>query len=89
MTTLDTAVTFAKRVEDAAAKREPIDWRRVLIATFAMLPYMLGRLAGRFVYGVRIMASAALEGYREGAQPQTRAPRRPMVATAAQTTVDG
>lgn len=89
MTTLDTLVSFAERVETANVERKPIDWRRLFIGLIAAIPYVMGKWVGRMVYGARIMASAAREGYHEGNAPTT-APRRPLVATAgAPSTVDG
>lgn len=84
MTTLEQLATFAERVEASAAKRAPIDWRRVLLALLSAVPYLLGRWVGIVVYGMRIMWVAAREGYSAGSASR---PRRPMVAT--QSTVDG
>lgn len=84
MTTLDNLTSFAARVEASAARRQPVDWRRVLLAMLSAVPYLLGRLAGRVVYCVRIMGAATREGYREGNAPKVR---RPLVATSS--TVDG
>lgn len=86
MVTLEGITSFADRVEASAAKREPIDWRRVLLALLSAVPYLLGKWAGYVAYGARIAAAAAREGYRESSAPAR--PRRPMVATA-QSTVDG
>lgn len=83
MTTVEQVVSFAERVEASAAQRKPVDWRRVLLALLSAVPYLLGRWVGHVVYGVRIMAAAAREGYREGNAPKTR---RPLVASS---TVDG
>lgn len=88
MTTLDTVTSFAARVEANAARRAPIEWRRVFLAMLSALPYLVGTLAGRVVYCVRIMAAATREGYHAASAP-TPVQRRPRAATvAAQSTVD-
>lgn len=80
MTTLDTLTSFAARVEAANADRKPIDWRRLMLALLSAVPYLLGKWVGIVVYGLRIMWTAAREGYREVNAPA--AGRRPLVATA-------
>lgn len=88
MTTVDTLVGFAERVEQHAQReRKPIEWRKVLLAIVAGVPYVMGRLVGRTVYLCRFMASAAAEGYRAGDRPTpARTGRAPRVAVAS---VDG
>lgn len=79
MTTLDSLVSFAEKVEASAAERKPVDWRRVFLAMLSAVPYLLGLWLGRAVYCVRIMWTAAREGYHEANAPA--APRRPLVST--------
>lgn len=82
MVTIDQLTSFAERVEANAAKREPIDWRRMFLALLSAVPYLLGKWAGYAAYGIRIMSAAAREGYRESSAP-TRRVRHPLVASAA------
>lgn len=87
MTTVDTLIGFADRVEaHAQRERKPIEWRKVLMALVAGIPYMCGRLVGRTVYFARVMASAAAEGYRAGDAAHAPARRTPRAAVAS---VDG
>lgn len=70
MVTLEGLTSFAERVEASAAKRQPIDWRRVLLALLSAVPYIMGRWVGVMAYGVRIMWAAGREGYRAGNAPK-------------------
>lgn len=88
MTTLDTLVSFAERVEASTTERKPIDWRRLFLALLSALPYVLGRVAGHVVYGARIMASAAREGYRAADAPAATRGRLRVGVAGAPSTMD-
>lgn len=83
MTTVDTLVSFAQRVEDAERERTPVDWRRVFIALLTLVPYIIGKLAGWTVRALMWTVAAAAEGYREARnaapQPETRRPAAAVV----------
>lgn len=82
MTTLETLTSFAERVETSAARREPIDWRRVFLALLSAVPYLLGKWVGYIAFGVRIMVAASREGYRSvGTDAAPTSSRRPRSVT--------
>lgn len=83
MTTLETITEFAQRVETSAARREPIDWRRLFLALLSAVPYLLGKWVGYVAFGLRIMAAAWREGYHavDAAPASGRRPRSATMPT--------
>lgn len=90
MSTVDTLVSLGQRIEaNAARQREPIEWRKLLVAVLTGIPYLVGMFVGKAVYAARLTWAAMAEGYRVGDAPAARTPETSRTPRMATSTLDG
>lgn len=58
--------THLAAVEARAARMQPVDWRRALVALLTLVPFLLGVAVGGLVRTAVWATAAAQEGYHAG-----------------------